>query len=384
MLNDELVDRLRRWIRLPQGAHCVSIYMPVDPIGPRVRANAIRLKNLLRHAEQLLAQRGATTDLIDRILDPARLLVRDQETWKHSRQGLALLLRVDETLRYDSPKPFTESVHVDLVPHIKPLFRDHVPDERFHVLTLSRDDVALWAGDAETLERVTTDAIPRRIEDALGEEVEIPSLQQRSVRMGLGQSGKSAVFHGHGVGIDEIPDEMMRFFRHVDRGVLETLREHTLPLVLAGVERNVGIYRGVTRYPSITAAHIEGDPAGLLRDGLHAKAWPIVLPYLRAPELQARRRFHELSGTSRASSDLAEVLSAAEDGRIETLFAGIDDELFGHFDAMTRSMAIDGGADAVDLVELAVSRALVHDAEVYTAPRSLVPGGGLVAATYRF
>jgi hypothetical protein len=294
------------------------------------------------------------------------------------------LLRNDEMIRYDSAKPFADAVHVDDVPHVKPLFRDRLPSDRFHVLTLCRDDVVLYVGDADSLEPLSTPSVPRRIEDALGEEQLMPSMQARSVRTGLGRGGKAAVFHGHGTPAEAGNDEMVRFFRIVDRGVMDSIVDHATPLVLVGVQRNVGIYRQVSAYPTIVGTAIEGDPASFRCDVMHASAWALVMPYLRAEELQARRRFRELYGTPRTTTDLEEVLAAAEDGRIATLFAVEDDERRGHFDPDTRSMQLDGSPDAVDLVELAVAKALVHDAEVFTSPRKLVPGGGVVAATYRY
>lgn len=384
MLNDARLQELRRWIAERRAPHCVSLYMSLDTKGPAARRDAIRLRALVQSAEERLADRGASREEIHTLLAPARAFTEEPGEWRSGRPGLALFLWGDDTRRYDLRRPVPDAVYVGDAPYIKPLLRDRVPDDRFYVVTLSRDDAGLWHGDSDGLERIQSDAIPRSVEDALGEEELVPSLQFRSLGGGVGAARAPAIFHGHGANRDNL-DQLRRFLHLLDRGILEVVADRNRPLVLVGVPRNVGAFREVSRYPALVTSHVAGDPCDLeRRHGLHAAVWPIVLPHLRARELEARRRFHLLQSTPRATTDLEEVLCAAQDGRIETLFAAADDMRLGHFDPESRRIRLAGSSDAVDLVELAVERALAQNADVFTSSSPSVPGGGVVAATYRY
>jgi hypothetical protein len=384
MLNDARLEELRRWIRERKAPHCVSLYMALDTKGPAARRDTIRLRKLLEDAERRLAERGATRDEIHAILAPARAYTEGPDEWRNGRPGLALFLWGDEIRRYDLPKPTPDVLYVGDAPYIKPLLRDRVPDDRFYVLALSRTDAALWAGDAEHLQRIESEAIPRSVEEALGDEQIDPSIQFRSLGGGVGGGWQMASFHGHGADSDG-DRQLHRFLHLVDRGILEVAADRSRPLVLVGVPRNVGAFREVTHYPSLVTSWVSGDPADIeRRSGLHAAVWPIVVPHLRARELEARRRFRTLQSTPRVTTDLEQVLCAAQEGRIETLFAAADGVQLGHFDPDERRVRMDDGSDAIDLVELAVERALAQNADVFTSSVRSVPGGGFVAATYRY
>jgi hypothetical protein len=385
MLNDARLEELRGWIRERQAPHCVSLYMSLDTKGPAARRDSIRLRGMLEDAERQLAARGASADEIDTLLAPARAFIEAPGAWRSGQPGLALFLWGDEVRRYDLRRPVPDVLHVGNAPYIKPLLRDRVPDDRFYVLTLSRTDAALWAGDTEGLTRIESDAIPRSVEDALGEEQMQPTLQSHTLGGGGGVGRAPSIFHGHGGARDEAEHQLQRFLHMVDRGVLAVVTDRSRPLVLVGVPRNVGAFREVSRYPALVTSWVAGDPADIeRREGVHAAVWPIVLPHLRARELEARRRFRILQSTPRVSTDLEEVLCAAQEGRIETLFAAADGVRLGHFDPQARRIRLGASTDAVDLVELAVERALAQNADVFTSSAPSVPGGGVVAATYRY
>lgn len=386
MLNDARLEELRNWIRERRAPHCVSLYISLDTTGASARRDELRLRSLVQQAEKRLEDRGATSDEIAALLAPASDLLDGPGAWRSGRPGLAMFMWGDDSRRYDLARPIADILHVGDAPYIKPLLRDRVPDDRFWVLTLSRTDAALWSGDAEKLDRVKSDAIPSSVEEALGEEELQPSIQVHSVGRGAGPRGTPGIFHGTGATRDNSEHQLQRFLHLVDRGLLEVASsDRARPLVLVGVPRNVGAFREVTRYPALVQSWVSGDPAEVeRRPGLHAAVWPIVLPHLRARELEARRRFRRLQSTPRVSTDLEDVLCAAQDGRIETLFAAADDERLGHFDESTRRIRLDGSSDAVDLVELAVEQALAQNADVFTSAAPAVPGGGVVAATYRY
>ena len=88
-----------------------------------------------------------------------------------------------------------------------------------------------------------------------------------------------ATFHGQGGGSDENEkNELLRYFRLVSDGLTEFLEEDGVPLVLAGVEYLLPIYKEANTYPNLMDTVITGNPDLLSADKLHKSAWDIVSP----------------------------------------------------------------------------------------------------------
>ena len=65
---------------------------------------------------------------------------------------------------------------------------------------------------------------------------------------------------GTGSGRETQHAHLHDFYHAVDRGVSELLRSTQAPLVLAGVEEDVAIYRSISAYPNLLEQGIHGSP----------------------------------------------------------------------------------------------------------------------------
>ena len=390
-------QEIRALVDRPQPGLRVSLFMPVEPNGPAVRKNPIRLKNLVREARAELERLGAGPDEIETMLEPMDVLEKDEEFWKHQSAGLAILRSSDETIRLSTDQPLPEECIVDQAFHVRPLLCAVQPNTRFYLLALSRGQVRLYAGDEQGLERVESDAIPESLDDVLGRELMQDSLKTYAARQvgGVGQfRSHSGIFHGHGHGTDDEKGELRQFLFAVQDGLMKEIGPsepgghsgQLPPLVVAGVQRTRTAFAELTRYPNLVSSGIDGDASKLPPDRLHRQAWSLVQPHLRRDELEDRRRFSASQGSPQISSDLADVLRACQEGRVEALFAAIDRPGWGQFDEDDRSVEIHDQRqpDDVDLIEEAVVRSLKGRARVYGAPNGHVPGGGAVAALFRY
>lgn len=391
-------QQIRALVERPQDTPSVSLFMPVDPNGPSVRKNPIVLKNLLKEARSELERLGAGSDEIEAIVEPLGELEKDENFWKHQSVGLAILSSPDETIRISADHPFCEECIVDRRFHVRPLLAALGGDTTYYVLSLSRGQVRLYRGGEDGLELMSTE-IPESIEAALGAELERDSLQHHVVRNFVAgpsetRGNRGGVFHGHGVGQDDDKAELRQFMHHIDDGLMKAIgptepggRVGQLPpLVIAGVQRNRIAFAEVSRYPDIVESGVDGDASKLPLDHLHRATWQLVQPRLRRDELEDRRRFEASKGGDQISTDLSGILRACQEGRVEALFAAVERPVWGTFDPDGRQMERHERRQEgdVDLVEEAAVRALEGGARVYGAPAGHVPGGGIVAAVFRF
>jgi len=101
--------------------NCVSLFMPTHRARPQSEQNPIRLKNLLRLAEERLEERGLSKKVIEPLMEAPRRLLGDFSFWERQSDGLAVFFSRDILKTYRLPLAFPELVVVADNFHIKPL-----------------------------------------------------------------------------------------------------------------------------------------------------------------------------------------------------------------------------------------------------------------------
>ncbi|HEX5760163.1 MAG TPA: hypothetical protein VF121_13315 [Thermoanaerobaculia bacterium] len=363
----------------PRSGPCVSIFLPTVRAGAETQQNPIRWKNLLRAAEERLAARGVRKAESEELLAPLRALQEDHDFWQHQSEGLAVFRAPDLLRAYRLPLPFDELAAVEDRFHLKPLFPYFDGDGRFYVLALAMHDIRLFLGSRWSLEEVELVGVPRSMEEAVGEEVGQKPLQYSQTGPGARVNHGAPGYYTHGASEDDTKTALFQFFKRVEAGLQKQIDRKT-PLVLAGVDYLLPIYREASQHPHLLAEAVLGNPEVLRPEELHAAAWKLVEPRFLERRRRAAERYRELTGTGLATGQLELVVGAAHDGRVETLFAPLGVRRWGSWDPAERTVRLDGGADGAeppagteDLLDLAAIQALLHGGEVFAVPPEEVP-----------
>ena len=360
---------------------CVSIYLPTHKTGRDVRQDPIRFKNLLSEVQARLRERGMRDLAVNDFLAPVRGLLDDDEFWQHQSDGLAVFRSPDEWREYRLPLRFSELAQVDDRFYLKPLLPLISQDGRFYLIAISQKRVRLFQCTRFTDREIDLRDVPQSLRDAVGYDWE-----ERSLQFHTAMGGRRALFHGQGAPDEDEKEEIAQFFRRVDEGVRSLLEDQTPPLVVAAADYEIPIYRDVSKYPRVVEEGVKGNPDSLKPDELREQAWRRVEPLYRAAREEAAARFHDLLGTGRASADLTEIVLAAHDGRVDTLFVACDAHRWGRFDSEARTVVEhaqreNGDADLLDLVAV---EGLTRGGTVYALNEDDVPGEGVAAAIFRY
>lgn len=382
---------------------CVSIHLPTGRSAVEVPKNRIRLKNLLREAEEQLTERDEKKP--DELLASARRLLDDASFWQQTGDALALFLSRGASQNFLVGEPLPELAVVGDRFHFAPLLPLLGADGHFHLLALSQKHVRLFTAGRHSVHEVELRGLPRSIQEALHYDETEHALQFHSVPatpQTIGSRGRPSVagqafatsrrqgmFHGHGTVEDDAKEQVERFFQLLADELEKVWHLHApvLPLVLAGVDYEQAIYRAVSKHPRIVASGIDGNPELLSGEQLLDRAWPLVEPVLHDEERRAAAAFHDLAGTPRASSDLEEVLLAAADGRIGTLFCDTWAHRWGRFDANERTVEVHPSREPgdEDLVDRAATETFFHGGRVYAASGDdALNALGPLAAVFRY
>jgi hypothetical protein len=307
---------------------CVSLYMPAHRGG--AEEDPIRFRKLLGQAEERLVKHGLRTPEAREFLVPLHSLLEDVSFWPNQCDGLAVFLAPDFQRIYRLPWSFQEELEVGRLFQVAPLLPLLHGDSRFYVLAVSQNSVRLFQGTRFTVSPVDLKGVPRNLAEALRthDRDEVLTFHTRPT------SGCSwgAIFEGHGVGIDDEKDDLLRYFQRIDRGLHEVLREERAPLVLAAVDYLQPIYREASTYPHLLAKGIEGNPDRLSEKELHDRAWAIVGPQFQEDVRQAVALYHQAITTGKATADVSEIIPAAYRGEFEILFVALGKHLWGILD----------------------------------------------------
>lgn len=363
---------------------CLSLYQPTHRRHPDNQQDPIRFRHLLKALETSLRQQHAA-DAVKALLEPFERLAQDHDFWNHTLDGLAVLGAPGLWRVFLLQRPVGELAVVADSFHTKPL-RQHLQSAgRYQVLALSRDRVQLFEGDRHALDAVALAAgVPATMETALGDERTEPHSTVSSYG-GIG-SGHGAMHHGQGGRKDEIDGDAERFFRAVDRAVLEHhSRPSGLPLLLAALPEHHHRFRELSHNPFLMASGLMVDPHGLTPDAFCQRAWDVVAPQQESQQAAWSNDYSAAAAKGLGSEDLSQVAHAAVAGRVATLLIEAEREVAGRIDAATgRIDPAELGNPRVDDV-LDDLGALVEKmgGEVHVLPAERMPCRTGVAASFR-
>lgn len=275
----------------------------------------------------------------------------------------------------------------EIGPHfyIRPLLPDVTRDKVFYILALSQKDVRLLRCTTRNAEEVP---LPPQI--ATGYDAYMNSAKPDHVMDNRGAPGPSA---GSSKGImfttssdrEDKDEYLAHFYRQIDRGVEEVLRGKTEPVVLAGVEYEIALYRSLHSNLHLAQESVQGAPNSLKSGELHARALDAMLRCYEKKIDDALAQYNHKVGAG-ASNRLKDVVTAAHDGRVLTLLVSDSLERTGVFDEATHTVKgrETGTSEDEDLINDAAVQTILRAGQVFVVPNGKMPNGAPLAAIFRF
>jgi hypothetical protein len=257
----------------------------------------------------------------------------------------------------------------------------------FYILTLSQNLPRLFLASRDNITEVELIDAPANMEDALQIEDRQKNLGFHTMTGNSAGGERAAIHYGQGAE-DDKKDEVRRYLQQLDDGIMRVVENETIPMVLAGVEYLLPIFREITSYKNVLEEGITGGPDRQDLNELHKDAWKIVEPIFRESQQKAMDRFQQFIGQHNglATNSLDEAVKAAIGGRVETLIVPLGAQRWGHYDPATDSVHFDEAStpENEDMINYAAAQTLLNSGTVYAVPADQLPGGGEVAAILRY
>lgn len=387
MENDYLISKneFRRLAKI-HDQHCVSIYVPTDRAGKEVdnKKGQITLKNCLKEVKSKLKEYQLNDTEIEDYLEPIENLLEDIHFWRNQSDCLVILLDKNKMITYTLPINQPQFTYVADHFYLLPILPVYSYNGRFYLLNLSLNKVELYEASRYSIEEMIVKGIvPQQLEEVVGYDYEKKNLQFRT-----GQGGEAgAIFHGQGAGKDYKAIETEKFFRAIDQSLKSIIKDDSFPLVLACVDHYFSVFKKITSYPKLFDKNINGNHEETSPLLLHEMALEIVDDYFQSRRKAATIKLKEQSSIGKFSFDLNDIIPAALDGRIESLFIQKSKDRYGLYDKINRSLIIDEGhkAKQASLFNLAAIQTWLKDGDVFIVEKDKMPFNGTsINALFRY
>lgn len=310
----------------------LTFVVPTDVTGQNDKLSILTLKNQLRDATNHLLGLGMRQVEVSELLAPIAGLLEDSSYWRLQSRSLVVFLADGFFQKVRVPVELSDRLTVGDRFNVLPIAAVLASDRKLYVLALAKNSVRLFDSSRNVIEELPLQNIPASFDEVIEE------LPERvvDVRAGSAGVGGTASFHAPDGDVDRILLE--KFIHAVGQAVgvrLGTARSQLL--VLAAVPEYLPIFKAACPYPAIFDGVVPGNPERALPDDLRSAAWQLVNTHESVREAEELENASSLVYAGKGSLDMGQIVKAAEEGRVDTLFLPRDD---GHLvDEETRELA---------------------------------------------
>lgn len=254
----------------------LSIYSPyIKPNSPDNNPNRTQVKNFLKEARQMLLAKKLDERQIDTILQPVKKLLDSHEFRMNYKNSLVIFIGQDFFQYYRLPtEGITQSITIGTGFNIKPIVKLLDESSPYFVLLLSHNGVRLLKGDDFNIESV------KEFPTAMKQDLKIdeyPNERQTHTVAPVAQGKGSEKFHGQYNETQVDKDMLIKYFRHIDTKVQKIIKNEKIPLIIAGVEYLLPIYRQANTYPHLLEKEIQGNLEHSSLDSIREQVYKLLI-----------------------------------------------------------------------------------------------------------
>lgn len=366
--------------------HCVSVFLGTHRAGVEVNEqfDPIAVKRSLQDVTTQLSQKGLNKPAIEKILDPVSELVGKDDFWKTQTNGLALFISEGFFKYIRMPLAPEQQLVIENSFYVTPLIPLMTSKEYFYLVVISKKQVKLFRGDAFGLEFIPVEGLPQGMDDLSKDDKGEEGTFRNEGPVGNTGTG----FHGMGGG--NTIDDKLKIANYLEAAddVLwkQVLHNETAPLLVAGVEYMIPIYRSVADYNNLWDDALTGSYEHVDTPTLYQQAMEKMAPYFEQRSIKALELYGNQSATELTSSIPADVIPAAYYSRISHLFVQKSVQIWGAFDEMNNKLKLHETQEQAseDLVDNAVVNTLSNGGEIFLLEKEKMPADSAIAAIFRY
>lgn len=344
----------------------VSIVMPLSQKETKLfskKTNSDKLKKLIDKAEkQIVKQDNVNPEILEPIKD-----IADSEILSKIRaEGVAFYLSENGLSHYFLSNKPSELVVVNSEFHLRPLLAQMNEDTNYVILAISESSVRLLKANKNRVQNIAPESMPESLEVVrIALKTLLNTEDSPPTRVGVRKNSD---------------DELKAYVRIIEKTIHPILRSEGLPVILAATPKLQGMFRSVSSYHNLMAESLSFDPEVLSESELQHYAWQIVKHKL--PEYRSGRSKYRMK-----IFDVREILSAAFQGRIHSLYLNPSTHVWGRLKTSQSGAFVSHTTPRegdVDLLSVAALQTHQHHGQIVEAEASEITHGFPVMAILRY
>lgn len=350
----------------------VSILTPTQRSGKGgyYEEDKLRFKNNLKEAETKLLKRGLEEKKVEKFLSPASDLLEENEFWQHQSDGLAVYFNEEKFIYHTLPTSFYNLTYINDHFYIKPISSFFNNENRFFILVLSQNAIRFFEANSYSITSIKIDdLVPESLEETERQVEKTESLQHHSA------GNRNTIYHGHGGEKNYQSIAVEKFLREIDQGLMKMLHDEKAPLILAGVDELISMYKSINSYPHIVDEHVSGNFDNEHEVLIQEKGWNKVKNFFQQGRLEKAEKFLFYKSKGKAHTNIEEIIPLARQGRIDSLFTSSTQNIWGNFDENTLDVKIhkEKQTNSACLLNLSVFYTMFYKGKVYNLPPKELP-----------
>lgn len=278
-MNQLSSKRIEMIVNKVTSGQALTIYMPTHQIPTRqhMDEDQIRFKNMMQKALKLIDKSG--NKYFHAFLDKKfKDAMSNNLFWEQCTKSMLITARLGMFEVTHLPVDCDEYIALDDYFHLGPVYGLLYDMQDFHILHMAQKNPKLYKANNYNADELDI-GLPVDSHTAL----QIDEEHQKSVQH---HSGRNTQFHGHGGGKDSGDWEERQYMRIIDKLVAVNI-DTSLPVVLAGTEHELGLYKSLSNLPNICDATISLNADRLDINILHEKAFGVI----QSEIIDARREY---------------------------------------------------------------------------------------------
>ncbi len=330
----------------------VTISLSTDSHNLKNQKHTIVLKNLIKEAEDRLLE------LYDKrvvwaVIDNLKAL---ETELSHQPTEDSLILFASETYKKAVKLPVTiekDGVKIDDKFVTRNLIRSIKQTEHYYVLTLSQDEMRVL--------EFFNDQFVKEIKNE-----ELPFINDTLYTTDPTQNSIGAVRNNY----------IREFFNRGDKAFSKIYSQNPLPVVLAGVERNIEFYREVANQDEwiIGSVHGNFDSRNTTNPEIAKAAYPVITAYVADQVKQSLAELEQAENENKLVNELSNIYRAVTDGRGKKLY--VEKDFFQSATVEDNSLILKEDVTGAEIVDDIVNE-IIHTVVAYGGEVIFVPTGYL-------
>lgn len=383
---EQLMDVLKR-----RGGMRVSILLPITTEPPQSEQNTSRLKDLHQRALDKLMENGLDLDNAAVYLQPVEALLKDPKSLLRPAEALVLYIDEGSASLVEIPYAVDSQAKVGNRFIVKPLLPLLQHDTNYKIACLNRGEIKVYQGTRMGITEVDVPDMPTALSDVTQFDDPEKSVQHHTAKTGSAQgrpgSTPVAEMHGQGLPADMDASQNKRFFRDVANAVKKYFANDRSPLVIFGVDENVGQFSSVIDWGEQTIFSVHHDPKDWSKAEVFSYATEALVPHWEKQIGEKIEWLEEAHSKDSGIFDTGKCALAAANGRVEMACVASDQTEPGVCqpeEMKVDFVEADEASCAHDLLDTIAYETIQHGGEAFVLPADKIPGPGNVAATVRF